>query len=178
MNYYKTIEGKRIDSRLLDIARQATEGNRDGRISQQDAERLFEAVKDGNVYTETEKNTIGYIRSHFHWTENADRWFRNSISRWRTPIGRLHMTPAEIAKEHFPIHDVLHDENERKIRRHDLNTAVAETQLDHDDIGLIVQLASGESVEVMCNFIEMGEDFVELKGGHIIPVRAIEKVEI
>lgn len=178
MNYYKTIEGKKMDSRLLDLALHAVEGTGDGRISQHDAEKLFEVVRDGNAYTEVEKDTIAYIRKNFNWTENADRWFRNQISRWRTPIGRLHMTPAEISKEHFPIHDVLHDEQERKIRRHDLNTAVAETQLDHDDIGLVVQLATGETVEVLCNFIEMGEDFVELKGGYTIPVRAIERVEI
>jgi hypothetical protein len=53
-----------------------------------------------------------------------------------------------------------------------------ETQQDHDDIGLIFQLASGERVQVMCNFIEMSGDFVELKGGYVLPVRAIEKVEI
>ena len=97
MSYYKTIDGKQMDSRLLDIALQAVEGAGDGRISQHDAEKLFEAVKDGNVYTPTEKNTIAYIREHFKWTESADHWFRSQISHWRSPSGTLSMSPAEIA---------------------------------------------------------------------------------
>lgn len=178
MNYYKTIDGKQMDSRLLDIALHAVEGAGDGRISQQDAERLFEAVKDGNVYTQTEKNTIAYIREHFKWTDNADHWFRSQISHWRSPSGKLNMLPAEIIKEHLPSFDVLHDEEQKKTRRHDLHTAMNETNSDHDDIGLIIQLATGERVEVLSNFIEMSDDFVELRGGCIIPVHVIEKVEI
>jgi hypothetical protein len=59
-----------------------------------------------------------------------------------------------------------------------LHTAMNETNNDHDDIGLIVHLATGERVEVLSDFIELSGDFVELKGGCIIPVHAIEKVEI
>lgn len=178
MNYYKTINGKQMDSRLLDIALHAVEGSGDGRISQKDAELLFEAVKDGNVYTQVEKNTIAYIREHFKWTGSADHWFRSQITHWRASSDKIRMSVMEISKEHFPKFDVLPDEESRKIRRHDLNTATAETQADHDEIGLIVQLATGERVEVLCDFIEMSDDFVELKGGFTIPVNAIERVEI
>ena len=178
MSSYKTIDGKQMDSRLLDIALQGIEGAGDGRISQRDAEKLFEAVKDGNVYTRTEKNTIAYIREHFTWTDTADHWFRSQISHWRSPSGTLSMSPAEIVNEHLPSFDVLLDPEQKKIRKHDLHTAMNETRSDHDDIGLIIQLATGERVEVFCNFIEMSGDFVELKGGFIIPVHVIEKVEI
>jgi hypothetical protein len=178
MNYYKTIEGKQMDGRLLDLALQAVEGAGDGRISQHDAEKLFEAVKDGNVYTQTEKNTIAYIREHFKWTDTADHWFRSQISHWRSPSGKLNMSPSEIIKEHLPSFDVLRDSEQKKIRKHDLHTAMNETNTDHDDIGLIIQLATGERVEVLCSFIELSGDFVELKGGCMIPVHVIEKVEI
>ena len=88
------------------------------------------------------------------------------------------MTPSEIVTQHLPSFDVLPDAEQRVARKHDLISAMNETNLDHDDIGLIIQLATGERVEVLCNFIEMSGDFVELKGGYVIPVRVIEKVEI
>ncbi len=178
MNYYKTIEGKKMDSRLLDIALLSVEGKGDGRISQQDAEKIFAAVKDGNVYTDVEKATIAYIRERFKWTEGADQWFRSQISHWRAPSGKSSMTPSEISQEHLPSFDVLVVPEHQAIRNHDLITAMNETNSDHDEIGLIIQLATGERVEVLSNFIEISGDFVQLKGGYMIPVRVIEKVEI
>lgn len=168
-----------MDGRLLDIAQDATQGAGDGRISQEDAEKIFEAVRDGNVYTDIEKATIAYLRKNFHWTEAADDWFRSQISSWRAHPHKIKsLTVEELSAEHFSAHDVLKNEEDRKTRNHDLITAMNETNQDHDDIGLIIQLATGERVEVLCNFIELSGDFVELKGGCMIPVRAIEKVEI
>jgi hypothetical protein len=178
MNYYKTIDDKKMDSRLLDIALKSVEGGGDGRISQKDAEKLFAAIRDGNIYTEVEKDTVAYIRSHFKWTDSANRWISDQITHWLSPNGKICMTPEEVSKEHFPIFDVVYNEEERKVRNHDLRTAMDETYQDHDEIGLIVQLASGERVEVLSSFIEISGDFVELKGGYTIPVRAIERVEI
>lgn len=168
-----------MDGRLIEIAQNATSGVGDGRISLKDAENIFATVRDGNIYTDIEKATIAYIRKNFNWTEAADDWFRNQISSWRAyPNKIVSMTPQELSTEHFSMHDVLKKEEERQIRKHDLFTAMNETNQDHDDIGLIVHLATGERVEVMSNFIELSGDFVELKGGCIIPVKAIEKVEI
>jgi hypothetical protein len=137
------------------------------------------AVKDGNVYTDIEKATIAYIRKNFKWTEAADDWFRRQISSWRAhPNKIIRLSPHELSAEHFSFEDVLLNEQDRITRKHDLHTAMNETNDDHDDIGLIVHLATGERVEVLSNFIELSGDFVELKGGCIIPVHAIEKVEI
>jgi NACalpha-BTF3-like transcription factor len=169
MTHYKIIEGKKMDSRLLDMAMKAVEGAGDGRISKEDAEKILAAVKDGDVYTDVERETLAYIRHHFKWTDVATEWFTHELTRWQAPDGKLTMTPA---------FDVLSDPEKKEQRKHDLHTAMNETQQDHDDIGLIFQLASGERVQVMCNFIEMSGDFVELKGGYVLPVRAIEKVEI
>ena len=168
-----------MDSHLIDIAHNAIKGAGDGRISLKDAEHILSAVKDGNIYTDIEKVTIAYIRNTFQWTEAADDWFRHQISNWRAhPNKIVSMTPQEISMEHFSSSDVLKNPEDRKVRKHDLITAMSETNLDHDDIGLIVHLATGERVEVLSNFIEMSGDFVELKGGCIIPLHAIEKVEI
>ncbi len=39
-------------------------------------------VKDGNDYTDVEKDTVEYIRDNFKWTEEADAWFRTEIRKW------------------------------------------------------------------------------------------------
>lgn len=88
------------------------------------------------------------------------------------------MTPVELSAQHFSSTDVLTNETDREVRNHGLRSATNETYLDHDDITLIVRLADGTRVEVATNFIEFAGQFVELKGGYDIPVRAIEKVEI
>jgi ribosomal protein L16 Arg81 hydroxylase len=173
MSYYKIIEGKKMDGHLIEIAQNSVKDAGDGRISVKDAENIFAAVRDGNVYTDIEKATIAYIRKNFQWTDAADDWFRSQISSWRAhPNKIISMTADELS------HDVLKNEEDRMTRKHDLYTAMNETNLDHDDIGLIVHLATGERVEVLCNFIELSNDFVELKGGCMIPLHAIEKVEI
>jgi NACalpha-BTF3-like transcription factor len=179
MSYYKIIDGKKMDGHLIEIAQQAIKNIGDGRISLKDAESILTAVKDGNVYTDIEKATIAHIRKNFNWTEAADEWFRTQISKWRAhPKKIISMTPQELASEHFSFQDVLRNEEDRITRKHDLHTAMNETNNDHDDIGLIVHLATGERVEVLSSFIELSGDFVELKGGCIIPVHTIEKVEI
>jgi hypothetical protein len=82
MSYYRTIDGKKYDGALLDLAQELVQGQGDGRISVADAEKLFAKVKDGGTYTDVEKDTIEYIRKHHAWTEAADEWFRAEVRRW------------------------------------------------------------------------------------------------
>ena len=82
MGYYKTIDGKKYDGELLDLAAKLTEGGRDQRISKDDAGQILEAVKDGNSYTDIEKDTVKYIRDNFNWTDAADEWFRSEVRKW------------------------------------------------------------------------------------------------
>lgn len=82
MGYYKTIDGKKYEGELIDHAEKMTSGSGDGRISMADAEKLFEAVKDGNAYTDVEKDTMAYIRENYKWTDAADEWFRNEVRKW------------------------------------------------------------------------------------------------
>jgi hypothetical protein len=67
---------------LLKAAEEAVSGKGDGKISMKDAESLLVQVKDGNSYTEIEKDTMEYIRQNFKWTEKADEWFRAEIRKW------------------------------------------------------------------------------------------------
>jgi len=179
MDYYKQVEGKKLDARVLSIAEESVKGSGDGRISKMDAEKLFAAVVDGNVYTDIEKETIQYIHNNYNWTDAAWDWFNEQLRLWKAEFDKLvQMTPAEISKQHFSQDDVLVNAADREVRDHGLRSATNETYQDHDDITLIVRLANGKRVEVVSNFIELAGQFVELKGGHDIPVRAIEKVEI
>ena len=82
MSYYKTIDGKKYDGEILELAEKLTSGAGDGRISKEDAAQLLDAVKDGNSYTDIEKDTMAYIRDNFKWTEAADEWFRTEIRKW------------------------------------------------------------------------------------------------
>lgn len=82
MAYYKTIDGKKYDAELIEAAEKAVAGRGDGRISMDDAKILLDKVKDGNSYTDIEKDTMAYIRDNFKWTEQADEWFRTEIRKW------------------------------------------------------------------------------------------------
>lgn len=82
MSYYKTIDGKKYDGELIELAEKLTAGRGDGRISLDDAKQLLAAVKDGADYTDIEKDTMAYIRDNFKWTEESDDWFRKGIRKW------------------------------------------------------------------------------------------------
>tara|TARA_R110001592_G_scaffold131477_1_gene345324 strand:+ start:82624 stop:82944 length:321 start_codon:yes stop_codon:yes gene_type:complete len=82
MGYYKTIDGKKYDGEIIELAEKLTSGAGDGRLSVDDAKQLLEAVKDGDSYTDTEKDTISYVRDNFKWTDAADSWFRTEIRKW------------------------------------------------------------------------------------------------
>lgn len=81
-NYYKVIDGTRYDRGMLEIADQTTSGQGDGRISLDDSKKLLAAVADGGRYTDTEKQTMEYIRENYRFTDEADAWFRTEIRKW------------------------------------------------------------------------------------------------
>lgn len=81
-SYYKVIDGKKYDREMLALADEATAGKGDGRISIDDAKKLIGAVTDGGRYTDTEKDTMAYIRDNYRFTEEADEWLRAEIRRW------------------------------------------------------------------------------------------------
>ena len=82
MSYYKTIDGVKYDGEIIELAEKLTAGQGDGRLSNDDAKELLEAVKDGGNYTDIEKETMAYVRDNFKWTDSADEWFRTEIRKW------------------------------------------------------------------------------------------------
>lgn len=81
-SYYKQIDGKRYKALTLKIADEAIEGQGDGRISMQDAEKVFETISDGLAYTPVEKNTMHYLRENYNWTPEANELFRTKVRSW------------------------------------------------------------------------------------------------
>ena len=82
MGYYKTIDGVKYDAEIIELAEKLVKGRGDGRLSVDDAGQILEAVKDGGVYTDVEKDTMAYVRDNYNWTDAADEWFRTEIRKW------------------------------------------------------------------------------------------------
>jgi hypothetical protein len=81
-SYYKVIDGKKYDRAMLEFCDKAVDGAGDGRISKADAEELLTLVKDGDSYTDIEKDTMAFVRDNYAWTDAADDWFRGEIRKW------------------------------------------------------------------------------------------------
>ncbi len=179
MSSYRTVDNQRMDAEVLDLAEKAVKGAGDGRISLADAHALWDAVADEGVYTASERLTIQYIRAHYKWTDAADAWFRQQEANWVVHEKHVQMTTQELSNQHFGKEDVLRSQEDKVARKKRLELAIAESSQEVDEeIGLLVQLADGTIVEVYSKFVEMAGDFVQLFGGCLIPLRAIEKVGI
>jgi len=78
-SYYRIIAGKRYDRGLLEAADERVKGKGDGRISENDLIELVELSRDGRGITETELDTLNYIKIHYNLTEKANTWLADHI---------------------------------------------------------------------------------------------------
>lgn len=78
---------------------------------------------------------------------------------------------------HFAHYDVLGTIEDQHVRNAKLRKAMLISNLEHQDIGIVFQLESGEVIETYSTVIDYADDFIELKGGYTIPVWAIVDVE-
>ncbi len=88
------------------------------------------------------------------------------------------VTLEEIRHQHFATEDVLTTFDDRFERQHKLRTAMALTNADHENISLFVKLANGELIEISSDLIDYEDDFVEIRGGIGIPLKAIVDVGV
>lgn len=87
MSYYRTINGQRYDAALLDSIQALTEGQGDGRISYEDAQRLLAYAQDGQGITDTERATIAYARDQYNWTDKAEAYLQEQLEQLpQTPV--------------------------------------------------------------------------------------------
>ena len=87
------------------------------------------------------------------------------------------INPEEIVSVHFSHTDVLPNRAEKEARDIKLHKAVALSNLEHQDVGIILQLDTGEVIETYSTLVDYADDFVVIKGGYFIPVWAIVDVE-
>lgn len=81
-SFYKQIDGKKYSRRLLDIADGLVAGKGDGRISADDAGKIFDALENDGKYSDLEKDTISYIRENYNWTDAGDAALRTAVRVW------------------------------------------------------------------------------------------------
>jgi hypothetical protein len=84
----------------------------------------------------------------------------------------------EIQLLQFAREDVLITFDDRFERMHKLRTAMSLTNTEHEIISLFVQLHNGDIIEITSDLIDFEDDFVEIRGGHGIPLRAILDVGV
>ncbi|MBX2871559.1 MAG: hypothetical protein KTR30_05650 [Saprospiraceae bacterium] len=80
-SYYRVIDGLRYDRKVLDEADARTQGQGDGRISQDDAEFLLPLFGDFGDVTIIEERTLQYVLENYNWTEAAQNWFLERVTR-------------------------------------------------------------------------------------------------
>jgi len=81
-NYYKTINGLKYDSGLLEEAEKCIKGQGDGRISKSDTDKLVLKIIDKSKITETEYRTIFYILEKFNFTDEGYKNFLNKLQNF------------------------------------------------------------------------------------------------
>jgi len=78
---YQSIDGVNYEKELLDLAKEHTTGRGEGKLSKDEVADLFKSATDGQGVTETEKRTLGYIRSNFEFTDAAAKEFDEAFAR-------------------------------------------------------------------------------------------------
>jgi hypothetical protein len=87
------------------------------------------------------------------------------------------INPENLRDQHFAHQHVLTREDERITLIGKLLRAVILTNCEQDTVGIVIVLESGEVIETYCDLIDWADDFIMIKGGASIPVRAIVDVE-
>ena len=68
---YVTIDGEKYEKELIELAKAHTTGRGEGKLSKDEVADLFKSANDGPGVTDTEKNTLAYIRKNFEFTDAA-----------------------------------------------------------------------------------------------------------
>jgi len=75
-----TIDGKKLEKELLDLAKEHTTGKGEGKLSKDEVLELIASAQDGTSVTDTEKATLNYIRLNFEFTDAAAKLFDEKVA--------------------------------------------------------------------------------------------------
>lgn len=79
--YYEQIDGMKCDRAVIDACRDATAGQGDGRVTLEDAHKVFATLADGNKVTKVERWTLRYCMTEFKWAEAAHDWIVDALGK-------------------------------------------------------------------------------------------------
>eukprot|EP00929_Paragymnodinium_shiwhaense_P121275 TRINITY_DN93436_c0_g1_i1.p2 TRINITY_DN93436_c0_g1~~TRINITY_DN93436_c0_g1_i1.p2 ORF type:complete len:532 (-),score=223.31 TRINITY_DN93436_c0_g1_i1:102-1631(-) len=79
--YYVTLDGVKCDSGVVEACQFAVQGSGDGRVSVEDAKKVWGKVLDGGKKTMSESWTVRYCLSAFKWTEAAKTWLAEAMKK-------------------------------------------------------------------------------------------------
>jgi len=80
-SYYETIDGFKCDRGIIDACRESIVGEGDGRVSQEDAQKVWAKAADGKQVTDAERWTVRYCVSAFNFTESAHDWIMDQLKK-------------------------------------------------------------------------------------------------
>lgn len=80
-SFYKIIDGKRHDKRILIETENRTKGRGDGRISLEDAKELWPFIADAGEMKVEERRSVDFVLESYNWTENAKDWFEAKVGK-------------------------------------------------------------------------------------------------
>ena len=78
---YQNIDGVKYEKELLDLAKKHTTGAGEGKLSKDEVADLFKSASDGQGVTDTEKQTLEYIRKNFVFTDAAAKDFDDAFAK-------------------------------------------------------------------------------------------------
>ncbi len=99
-SYYKVIDGLRYDRRFLEKVEELTQGQGDGRISQEDAEFLVDSIIDFGDVTIEEERSIQYALENFRWTDQARGWFLDRVEPISNESSVVQAVPHVLKREY------------------------------------------------------------------------------
>lgn len=84
--YYEKIDGFQCDRAIIDTCREAVDEVGEavgvfGRVSEEDARKVWAKAADGNEVTDAEKWTIRYCLSNFTWSRGAHDWILEQLQK-------------------------------------------------------------------------------------------------
>ncbi len=88
------------------------------------------------------------------------------------------INPSDIRLFYFGLKDVLTNKEEKEARSGKLQRAMILSNCEHISISLYLKLPNGETLETASDLVDYADDFVVLKGGVTVPVRAIFDVDV
>jgi hypothetical protein len=87
------------------------------------------------------------------------------------------ISPSDVRLYYFGSKDVLVSVDEKENRKKKLQRAMAMTHSTRAPVSIYLKLPSGETLETHSDRFDFSDEFVIIKGGFAIPLRAILDVD-